>query len=231
VDPSFVDDAAGLRRAIEYYADQGWTDGLPVVPVTESYLAEFLAQAGRDPGEVLLDMPHLNRALTVRLAAINAALAGCRPEYFPVVLAAWETFGARGGPPPVVRVRDLGPGCLACTQNSLGHVPRLLARHPDADVHPVLGRLGLRHPEEPDRGASAIRVGCRAMILKYRLARPDHEDLVVVWSGIPTAVAVARGKPQRAVGCPCHRPEPAVVADEVGHRRAECPRAVQRDLP
>jgi hypothetical protein len=95
-DPSFVEDAAGLRRAMEYYADQGWTDGLPVVPVTESYLASFLAQSGRDPDDVLLDMPHLNRALTVRLAAINAALAGCRPEYFPVVLAAWESFVAEG---------------------------------------------------------------------------------------------------------------------------------------
>ena len=89
-------DAAGLRQAMEYYADQGWTDGLPVVPVTESYLASFLAQAGRDPDDVLLGMPHLNRELTVRLAAINAALAGCRPEYFPVVLAAWESLVAEG---------------------------------------------------------------------------------------------------------------------------------------
>jgi len=96
VDPSFVEDAAGLRQAMEYYDGQGWTDGLPVVPVTESYLASFLAQAGRDPDDVLLDMPHLNRALTVRLAAINAALAGCRPEYFPVVLAAWESLVAEG---------------------------------------------------------------------------------------------------------------------------------------
>jgi hypothetical protein len=96
VDPSFAQDAAGLRQAMEYYDGQGWTDGLPVVPVTESYLASFLAQAGRDPDDVLLDMPHLNRALTVRLAAINAALAGCRPEYFPVVLAAWESLVAEG---------------------------------------------------------------------------------------------------------------------------------------
>jgi hypothetical protein len=92
----FIEDPGGLRQAMEYYADQGWTDGLPVVPVTESYLASFLAQAGRDPDDVLLDMPHLNRALTVRLAAINAALAGCRPEYVPVVLAAWESLVAEG---------------------------------------------------------------------------------------------------------------------------------------
>jgi hypothetical protein len=91
-------DPAEIRRAMEYYADRGWTDGLPVVPVTESYLAEFLATTGRDPEDVLLEMPHLNRRCTVRLAAINAALAGCRPEYFPVVLAAWESLRGDGYP-------------------------------------------------------------------------------------------------------------------------------------
>ncbi|MFY1637969.1 hypothetical protein ACN27F_32620 [Solwaraspora sp. WMMB335] len=85
-------DAAQIRRAMEYYARQDWTDGLPVVPVTESYLAEFLARTSRDPDEVLLTMPHLNRRCTVRLAAINAAMAGCLPEYMPVVLAAWDGF-------------------------------------------------------------------------------------------------------------------------------------------
>ncbi len=89
-------DPAEVRRAMEYYADRDWTDGLPVVPVTESYLAEFLAQTSRDPDEVVFSMPHLNRRCTVRLAAINAGLAGCRPEYFPVVLAAWESLNAEG---------------------------------------------------------------------------------------------------------------------------------------
>jgi len=89
-------DPTEIRRAMEYYADRGWTDGLPVVPVTESYLAEFLATTGRDPDDVLLEMPHLNRTCTVRLAAINAALAGCRPSYFPVVLAAWESLNNEG---------------------------------------------------------------------------------------------------------------------------------------
>ncbi len=89
-------DAAQVRRALEYYARRGWTDGLPVVPVTESYLAEFLASTGRDPEDVVFSMPHLNRECTVRLAAINAALAGCLPEYFPVVLAAWDSLVIEG---------------------------------------------------------------------------------------------------------------------------------------
>jgi hypothetical protein len=84
------------RRAMDYYYERGWTDGLPVVPVTESYLAEFLATTSRGSDETLIPMPHLNRTLTVRLAAINAALAGCLPEYFPVVLAAWDSLLADG---------------------------------------------------------------------------------------------------------------------------------------
>ncbi|MEV4568195.1 hypothetical protein AB0K12_30880 [Nonomuraea sp. NPDC049419] len=85
--------AEEIRAAMEYYARQGWTDGLPVVPVTGSYLAEFLATTDRDPEEVLFALPHLDRRCTVRLAAINAAMAGCLPAYFPVVLAAWEAIG------------------------------------------------------------------------------------------------------------------------------------------
>jgi hypothetical protein len=89
-------DAASVRRVLETYQSRGWTDGLPVVPVTESYLAEFLAATPRDPDEVLLRLAHLNKDLTVRLAAINAALAGCLPEYLPVVIAAWEAFTKDG---------------------------------------------------------------------------------------------------------------------------------------
>lgn len=91
-----VIDPDEFRRIQDYYFEQGWTDGLPVVPVTESYLGEFLAQTSRDPDEVVLAMPQLNRECTVRLAALNAALAGCRPEYFPVVLAAWDSLVTEG---------------------------------------------------------------------------------------------------------------------------------------
>ncbi len=89
-----------VRRAIEHYYEQGFTDGLPVVPPTESYLAEFLAQVDRSPDEVVATMPHLNRQCTVRVAAINSIMAGCLPEYFPVVVAILDALrvdvGARG---------------------------------------------------------------------------------------------------------------------------------------
>jgi hypothetical protein len=91
-------DAAHVRDLMEYCYDKEWTDGLPVVPVTESLLDEFLATVDRDPEEVLFSISHLNRRMTVRLAAINAAMAGCRADYFPVVVAAWEAIAAEPHP-------------------------------------------------------------------------------------------------------------------------------------
>lgn len=94
--PGTGPDPGNAQDAIEYCYERGWTDGLPVQPCSESLLDRFLDQVPRDPDEVVLAMPHLNRSCTVRLAAINAAMAGCRPEYFPVVLAAWDSLRAEG---------------------------------------------------------------------------------------------------------------------------------------
>jgi hypothetical protein len=87
-----VDAAIGARELIEYCYAQGWTDGLPVVPPVQAFVDEFLAQTPRDPDEVLMIQEHLDRTCTVRHAAINAVMAGCRPEYFPVLLAALDAF-------------------------------------------------------------------------------------------------------------------------------------------
>src|SRR5215470_18610278 len=80
------------QRAIEYCYARGWSDGLPLVPVSQPLLDEFLARTRRDPDEVIGGLPHVGREVTVGVAAINAAMAGCRPEYFPVVLAAWDAL-------------------------------------------------------------------------------------------------------------------------------------------
>ncbi|GAA5167379.1 MULTISPECIES: hypothetical protein [Amycolatopsis] len=80
------------RLALEHAYEQGWTDGLPVVPVTGGMVEEFLATTPRPRDEVVASVPHLERECTVEQAAVNAALAGCRAEYFPVVLAAWDAL-------------------------------------------------------------------------------------------------------------------------------------------
>src|SRR5436190_8832890 len=77
---------ADPEDAIEFYFDQGWTDGLPVVPPTPARVNRFLAAAGRPAEEVVFEYVDRSRIVTVEKVAINAVMAGCRPEYFPVVL-------------------------------------------------------------------------------------------------------------------------------------------------
>ena len=81
-----------LDDAIELYYRKGWTDGLPVVPPTEEKVRRFLAAAGREPEEVLGFYSESRRQVTVEKVAINAVMAGCLPEYFPVVLAIVEAM-------------------------------------------------------------------------------------------------------------------------------------------
>ena len=74
----------------EFFFDKGWTDGLPVVPPTAAKVEAMLAAAGRARDEKIGPIPPRMRVATLEKIAINAVLAGCRPEYFPVVLAALE---------------------------------------------------------------------------------------------------------------------------------------------
>lgn len=75
--------------AIELMFERGWTDGLPVVPPTPSKVAAML-DGVRQPDEVLGTVPARRRIVTAELAAVNAVMAGCKPEYFPVVVTAIE---------------------------------------------------------------------------------------------------------------------------------------------
>ena len=75
---------------IEFLFDQGLSDGLPVVPPTEERVLRMLASTSRAPSDVVAVVPPNLSPATVEKVAINAVMAGCRPEYLPVVLAALE---------------------------------------------------------------------------------------------------------------------------------------------
>jgi len=79
-----------LEDAAESCFDRGWSDGLPVVPPTPARVLRMLQGTSRQPGEVIGLVPPDLVPCTVEKVAINAVLAGCKPEYLPVVLAAVE---------------------------------------------------------------------------------------------------------------------------------------------
>src|SRR6266446_6095102 len=74
----------------EAWFDKGVTDGLPVVPPTRGRVEAMLAATRRARDELLGEMPPNYGRVTVEKAAVNAVMAGCRPEYLPVLLAAAE---------------------------------------------------------------------------------------------------------------------------------------------
>ena len=85
----------------EFMFERGLTDGLPVVPPTPERVAWMLTGTRRDPREVIATVPPNLAPLTIEKVAINAVMAGCRPEYLPVVIAGLEavctdTFNIHG---------------------------------------------------------------------------------------------------------------------------------------
>jgi len=81
--PSLGDD-------IEYCFERGWSDGLPVVPPTEERVYRMLQGTTRQADEILGIMPPTQVPCSIAKVAINAVMAGCKPEYLPAVLAAVE---------------------------------------------------------------------------------------------------------------------------------------------
>ena len=73
---------------IEAYYRAGWTDGLPVVPPSDASVAAMLAAGGLRGDEIIGEIPGRNTRLAADKVAINAVMAGCRPAYLPVVVAA-----------------------------------------------------------------------------------------------------------------------------------------------
>ena len=155
------EDVRKAREAMEYYFAQGWTDGLPVVPPVEEFVAEMLAQTDRAADEVLLVQKHLNRTCSMRQAAINAVMAGCRPEYFPVLLGALDAL----------KGIDSGGGLL---QSTTGQATMVIVNGP------VRNTLGINYLENilgpGDRINSTLGRAMRLIIMNVLGVKPHEFD-------------------------------------------------------
>ena len=120
-------DVADLEDEFEAMFDRGWTDGLPVVPPTEERVMRMLTGTTRAPSDVVAIVPPDLVEVTVEKIAINAVMAGCKPEYLPWVIAAVEavcndTFNIHGVLATTMPVGPVivcnGPGTRAIGMNS-----------------------------------------------------------------------------------------------------------------
>src|SRR5262245_45846755 len=117
--------SGGFVEAIQELEREGWTDGLPVIPPTEALVAEMLRHTRRAADDVLGQMEPLRGSVTIEKVAANAVMAGCLPEYFPVVLASVRA----------VLQPEFHVGSTACTTG--GSAPVIIVNGP------ITRRLGV----------------------------------------------------------------------------------------
>jgi hypothetical protein len=87
-----------MVQAYEHAYDQGWTDGLPIIPATPEMVQRFIQACGRQPDEIIGLVPPRKGQATVEVVAVNAVMAGCRPEYMPLLLAALDALTDKNFP-------------------------------------------------------------------------------------------------------------------------------------
>ena len=82
-------------EAQEYYQSQGMADGLPIVPPTEAVVQRMLEYMNLQPSDIIAREEIRGKVFTAEKVAINAVMAGCKPEYMPVVVAAVQAMSER----------------------------------------------------------------------------------------------------------------------------------------
>ncbi len=162
-------DARDMADAMELCYTKGWTDGLPVVPPTEERINAMLAAVKLDPAQQVAFIENRQVSVTAEKVAINAVLAGCKPAYMPVVVAAVEALAdplygyhgpatSTGGSAvfmvvngPIARELDMncgdnlfGPGWRA--NATIGRAVRLVMRNTIGTLPGELDRSSLGHP-------------------------------------------------------------------------------------
>ena len=206
-------EVADLEDAVELCYERNWTDGLPVVPPTKKAVDRILAFLGRDPEEVVGVVPPGNGVATIEKIAINCTMAGCRPEYVPIVIAAVEAvleerFNLNGVQTTTHSCAPLciisGPAVKSLNINtkegSFGHGCRASASIGRA-IRLILWNIGRGYPGEPCKttlGHPGYYSFCVAedqdsnpweSLHVERGFRP--EDTVVTLSGVTAPMTVA----------------------------------------
>lgn len=87
---------SALEMFNQNYMENHWSDGLPLIPPTETAVQRMLEGTSRLPDEVIGKVPYRNGIATVKKIAVNAVMAGAKPEYLPVILSVMECLTEEG---------------------------------------------------------------------------------------------------------------------------------------
>jgi hypothetical protein len=196
---------ADERAAQDLFLRNGWSDGLPVVPPTPALVGSFVDAYGQPPDTVLGTIPEQGRTVTLEKLAVNAVLAGARPEYMSVLVATvtaltrpefnLHSTTVSGATAPLVIVSGdavpktalnssfsvFGSGFHA--NATIGRTIRLLLQNVCGAVPGIIDKATMGHPgkfsycigESPDRNPWPP--------LHSERGFPDHDSAVTVFAG------------------------------------------------
>jgi hypothetical protein len=170
-----VRDRDPWSKTNELFYRRGWTDGLPIIPPTVGKVEEMLTHTGLSRHQVIAELDPLKGQATVEKIAINGVMAGCRPEYLPILIAATESmakpeFNLRG-----VQTTDENVAPLFILSGPIVH---------ELDINTGFGMLG------PGWQANAA-IGRAARLIMHNIG-----------GGWPAAVALAGlGQPGKYTLC------------------------------
>ncbi len=207
----------------EFMYDQGFSDGFPVVAPTPERVLRMLGGTRRDAQEVIAIVPPNMAPATVEKVAINAVMAGCRPEYLPVVIASLEavcteTFNAHG-----------------VWATTMGASPALIVNGPIRDrigMNSGLGALG-----QGNRANATIGRALRLVLRNVGGAKPGGTERSTLGSPAKFTLTFAEWE-ERSPWTPLHvergfsaersvvtafpaSPGPLVCADQVSRTAAQ----------
>ena len=83
-----------LQEINDHFREMNWSDGLPIIPPTFERVSEFLRYTDMQWDETVAILPVAHRNTTVWHVAVNGAMAGCKPEYMPILIAMTKAIGA-----------------------------------------------------------------------------------------------------------------------------------------
>jgi len=118
----------------QFFLEKEWSDGFPVVTPTEARVQWMLQGTRCDPEEIIGHVPPAGEVMSVRDVGVHALMAGCRPEYLPVVI---------GGMRLILR-EDFNMGGVQCTMH--GVAPLMIVNGPHAQKIGVHGGNGCFGP-------------------------------------------------------------------------------------
>ena len=118
----------------EFFLEKAWSDGFPVVTPTKERVRWMLTGTRRDPDELIGRVPPALEPVTVRTAAIHALMAGCKPEYLPIVLGALA----------IILREEFNMGGVQCTMH--GVAPLMIVNGPYAQKIGLHGGNGCFGP-------------------------------------------------------------------------------------